>query len=62
MAKITDLTIDDLEHLIEDKILEVLGDPDTGLKLRADFKQKLQSRLENPSRRISHKEVTRKIA
>lgn len=33
MTKVKDLTIDELEYLIEQKILEVLGDPDSGLEL-----------------------------
>ena len=61
MAKVRDLTIDDLEYLIEEKILEVLGDPDSGLELRAEFKQELEKRLKNPSGRIPHEEVTRKF-
>ena len=39
------------------KILEVLGDPDSGLELREEFKEELKRRLENPSRRISQQEV-----
>jgi len=31
MVKVKDLTIDDLEYLIEQKVLEILGDPDSGL-------------------------------
>ena len=54
MTKVKDLTIDELEYLIEQKILEVLGDPDFGLELREEFKQELKERLENPSKRISH--------
>jgi len=61
MAKVRDLSIDDLEYLIEQKILEVLGDPDSGLQLRVEFKQELEKRLNNPSRRIPHEEVTRKL-
>jgi hypothetical protein len=36
MVKIKDLTIDDLEYLIEQKVLEILGDPDAGLDLKKD--------------------------
>jgi len=61
MAKVRDLSIDDLEYLIEEKILEVLGDPDSGLQLRVEFKQELEKRLKNPSRRIPHEEVTKKL-
>lgn len=61
MNNVRDLTIDDLEYLIEQKILEVLGDPDSGLDLKEEFKQELKSRLENPSVRIPHNEVVSRI-
>jgi hypothetical protein len=50
MNKIKDLTIEKLEYFIEQKILEILGDPDSGLELREEFKSKLKERLENPYR------------
>ena len=49
MTKVKDLTIDELEYLIEQKILEFLEDPDSGLELREEFKQELKGRLGNPS-------------
>ena len=52
MTNVKDLTFDELELLIEQKILEVPADPDSGLELREEFKQELKRRLENPSRRI----------
>ena len=61
MTKVKDLTIDELEYLIEHKILEVLGDPDSGLELSQEFKQELKGRLENPSRRIPHQEVVNRV-
>lgn len=61
MTNVRDLTIDELEYLIEQKILEVLGDPDSGLELKQEFKQELKRRLENPSVRISHNEVVSRI-
>ena len=61
MPGIKDLTIDELEYLIEQKILEVLGDPDSGLELKPEFKRELKRRLENPSRRIPHHEVLSRI-
>ncbi len=51
------LSKDDLEYLIEQKILELLGDPDSGLELRDDFKKKLRDRLRKPSKKIPHEEV-----
>jgi len=61
MTSVKDLTIDELEYLIEQKILEVLGDPDSGLELKEEFKQELKRRLENPLRRIPHHEVVDRI-
>jgi hypothetical protein len=61
MTNVKDLTIDELEGLIEQKILEVLGDPDSGLELKEEFKRELRSRLENPSRRIPHHEVVKRL-
>ena len=61
MSKVKDLSIDDLEQLIEQKILEMLGDPDSGLQLRDEFKRKLKERLENPSKRMLHKEVLKEF-
>jgi hypothetical protein len=61
VTKVKDLTIDELEYLIEHKILEVLGDPDSGLELSEEFKQELKGRLENPSRRIPHQEVVNRV-
>jgi hypothetical protein len=61
MTHVKDLTIDELEYLIEQKILEVLGDPDSGLELKEEFKQELKRRLEDASRRIPHHEVISRI-
>lgn len=61
MPKVKILSLDDLEYLIEQKILEILGDPDSGLALRDEFKKRLRERLEKPSRRISHEEVLKEF-
>jgi hypothetical protein len=61
MTSVKDLTIDDLEYLIEQKILELLGDPDSGLELREEFKKELKKRLESSSRRVPHHEVVNRI-
>ena len=50
------LTIEELEYLIEQKVLEILGDPDYGLELKGEFKEKLKERL-TTSKGIPHKEV-----
>ncbi len=57
MPKVRDMSIDDLEHFIEQKLLEVLGDPDAGLQLKEAFRRKLEERLKKPSKRIPHQEV-----
>jgi len=62
MPKIKDMSIDDLEQLIEHKLLEILGDPNSGLQLKKEFKRKLVQRLKKPSKRISHEEVLKRFA
>jgi len=62
VPKVKDMSTDDLEHFIEQKLLEILGDPDSGLKLKEEFRKKLEERLRRPSKRISHKEVLKKFA
>ena len=61
MAKVKEMTVDELEELIEQKLLEMLGDPDSGLKLRPEFKKKLKIRLKKASKRISHQEVMKRF-
>ena len=61
MRSIGDLTIDDLEYLIEQKVLELLGDPDSGLELRQEVRQELSQRLKNPSWKVSHQEVIKRF-
>ena len=61
MTNVEKLAIDELEYLMEQKILEVLGDPDSGPDLKPEFKQELKRRLETPSRRIPHHEVVTRI-
>ena len=59
--EINRLNLNDLNNLIEQKILEILGDPDYGLELRADFKKEILKRLRSKSKRISHEEVVKKF-
>ena len=61
MAKAKEISVEDIEHLIENKVLEMLGDPDSGLQLKKEFKAKLEQRLKKPSRRISHQEVMKRF-
>ncbi len=62
MGKVSDMTINDLEQLIEQKLLEILGDPDSGLQLKEEFREKLEQRLKKPSKRIAHQEVIKYFA
>lgn len=62
MAKAKAMTADDVEQLIEQKLLEIIGDPDSGLHLKKEFKASLQQRLKKPTKRISHEEVLRRFA
>jgi len=61
MATINQISIEELENLIEQKIIEILGDPDTNLELREDFKEELKTRLANRSKRASHQEVMKRF-
>ena len=61
MKMIGAMSLDELENLIEQKILEVFDDPDAGLELREDFKEKLKKRLSVNSTRISHREAVEKF-
>ncbi|MCK4394229.1 hypothetical protein KAX17_15120 [Candidatus Bipolaricaulota bacterium] len=61
MPKVKDLSVDDLEQLIEQKILEMLGDSDSGLELTDEFKRKLRERLASSSKKIPHEEVLKRL-
>lgn len=62
MAKAKEISLEDIENLIENKVLEMLGDPDSGLQLKKEFRAKLEQRLKKPSKRISHQEVMKRFA
>lgn len=62
MTKVKDMSNDDLEQFIEQKLVEILGDPDSGLQLNEEFKIKLEKRLKKPAKRISHHEVLKRFA
>jgi len=49
-----------LEDLVEQKMLEFFGDPDSGLSLKRGFAAALQKRLKKKQRLFSHAEVARK--
>ena len=51
MVKVKEMTVDELEQFIENKVAEILGDPDSGLSLKPAFRKKLESRLKKSSKR-----------
>ena len=61
MSKKNAIAREDLENLIETKILEILGDPNAGLDLREEFKAKLRERQSRTSRSVSHEEVLKEL-
>jgi len=61
METINQISIEDLENLIEQKVIEILGDPDTNLELREEFKEQLNVRLASRLKRVSHREVIKKL-
>jgi len=61
MAKVKEMTQDELEQLIEQKVIEILGDPDEGLSLNEAFKEKLKKRLAKASPKVAHREVVRRF-
>jgi len=62
MAKAKAITTEDIEQLVEQKLLEIIGDPDSGLHLKKEFRTKLEQRLKKPSKKISHEEVLKRFA
>jgi hypothetical protein len=61
MRKNSAIAREDLENMIETKILEILGDPDAGLELKEEFKVKLRERLSRTPRVVSHEEVLKEL-
>jgi hypothetical protein len=61
MTNLSQLTKDDLENLIEQKIMEILGDPDTSLGLKPEFRAELKKRIAKRSKRVHHEEVLKKF-
>jgi hypothetical protein len=62
MAKVKDMTVEDLEQLIEHKLVEIIGDPDSGLQLKEEFKARLEQRLKKFSKITPHEEVLKRFA
>jgi hypothetical protein len=47
--------------MIETKILEILGDPDSGLELREEFKARVRERQSRMSPMVLHEEVLKEL-
>ena len=50
-----------IEQLVEEKLLEVLGDPDNVLKLRPEIELRLKKSLTNKQKNIPIEEVAQKL-
>ncbi|KJR40795.1 hypothetical protein MCHI_003312 [Candidatus Magnetoovum chiemensis] len=55
--KLQDMTTEDLDLYIEQKLLEFFGDPDAVLNLKSKFKDNLLKRLNQKHKRYSHEDV-----
>jgi len=61
MKTIHQLTMEDLDYMIEKKVLEILGDPDLGLELKKEFREELENRLLTQKEKIPHEEVLKRF-
>jgi len=50
-----------IEEIVEHKLLELLGDPDSGLKLRSEIRKRLEKSLKSKGKRISAKQVAKEL-
>lgn len=51
----------EIENIVEQKVLEFLGDPDSGLSLKKSFVTKLKKTLAQKDRRyVSHADVLKR--
>jgi len=62
MPRAKAMTVEEIEQLVEQKMLEIIGDPDSGLHLKKKFRMQMEQRLKKPSGRISREEVLRRFA
>ncbi|MBM3131771.1 MAG: hypothetical protein FJY85_11990 [Deltaproteobacteria bacterium] len=61
MRKVSDLTTEELELLIEQKVEQIVGDPDSGLQLKEEFKAELKKRLRQTSGKTSQEEMLKRF-
>ncbi len=60
IASMTVVERKELENLIEQKMLEFLGDPDSGLELKKGFVSALRKKMRGNQKPISHAAVLKK--
>jgi len=63
VLKLTEMTLEQLEALIdervEQKLEEILGDPDEGLEVREEIIEKLKAQRKSRKKRIPMEEVAK---
>ncbi len=62
MPKAKGMTVDEIEQIVEQKMLEIIGDPDSGLHLKKTFRTQIEQRLKKRAGKISHEEVLKRFA
>lgn len=62
MPKTKGMTVEEIEQIVEQKLLEIIGDPDSGLPLNKKSRTKIEQRLKKPAEKVSHEEVLRRFA
>ncbi len=50
-----------IENIVEQKLIELIGDPDSGLKLRSEVKKRLFKSLLSREKGIPIEKLTRKL-
>jgi hypothetical protein len=54
---ITAIDLKNIDSLIEQKMLEFFGDPDSGLEIKQDFLDKIKNRSQGEEKLVDHNEV-----
>ena len=60
MGALQNFSKDDLEHLIEEKILKMADDPDRGLEINEEFAKRLEQRGEEDAT-LTHEEIVEDV-
>lgn len=54
---ISAIDLKNIDQIIEQKMLEFFGDPDSGLEIKHDFLDKIKNRSQQDKKLIDHNEV-----